>query len=323
MSLKISGITTTVLAFSDEARLNVEKKYIRLVNPQIVNGCQTARSIEKFRGELGGEVLVRVVEGKSHRFINSMTLYQNSSNPVKKRDFKSNDPVQVRLKHELRRRGHYYEIKRGEEYRTMKVKFPALKQEYPNAEEWGSVSNEVVAKVLAAVKLDPATAAAKGSETFFDDDVYGRLFPEKTSTYSCLAPFMLYKYFIKTSYRGQKRYHKLKKAWPFKNRASHYVLKFLHESMGNVEDWEKKFVSFCEDSTDEEYRRFRRQIKKMIDELFEITYKAWQDASKNGELDYNAYLQNSATLGEMKTKYSKKIDILAKKTRKTFSKFLK
>jgi len=306
----------------DEASLNVEKKYIRLLNPQIVNGCQTARSIEKFQWELKGDVLVRVIESKSHRFINSITLYQNSSNPVKKRDFKSNDPVQVRLKHELRRRGHYYEIKRGEEYRTMKKKFPAMKQEYPNAEEWESISNEVVAKVLAAVKLNPATAAAKGSETFFDDDVYGRLFPEKISTYNCLAPFMLYRFFIKASYRRQKRFHKLKKAWPFKNRASHYVLKFLYESMEGLDDWEKKFVSICEDSTDEEYRRFYRQIKKVIDEFFEITYKAWQDASKNGELDYNAYLQNSATLKQMKNKFSRKIRVLTKRTQKTFAKFI-
>ena len=306
----------------DEASLNVEKKFIRLVNPQIVNGCQTARSIERYRGELRGDVLVRVIESKVHSFINSITRYQNSSNPVKARDFKSNDPVQVRLKHELRRRGHYYEIKRGEEYRTMKKKFPALKQEYPKAEEWGSISNEAVAKVLAAVELSPATAAAKGSETFFDDDVYGRLFPEKISTYNCLAPFMLYKYFIKSCYRGQKGFHKFKKAWPFKNRASHYVLKFLYESMENTKDWEKKFVSFCEDSTVKEFRGFRRQIKKVIDKLFDITYKAWQDASKTGELDYNAYLQNSATLKEMKKDFAKQIKSLAKKTQKTFAKVL-
>ena len=306
----------------DEASLNVEKKYIRLVNPQIVNGCQTARSIERFRGELGGEVLVRVIEGKSHRFINSITLYQNSSNPVKKRDFKSNDPIQVRLKHELRRRGYYYEIKRGEEYKTMKKKYPGMKQEYPNAEEWESISNEVVAKVLATIKLNPATAAARGSETFFDDEVYGRLFPEKISTYNCLAPFMLHKYFIRASYRGQKKFHKLSKAWPFKNRASFYVLRFIYESMEGTNDWEKKFISFCEDSTVQEFRRFRSQLKKVIDQLFEVTYKAWQAASRDGELDYNAYLQNSATLKEMKQDFGKEIGSLAKRTQKTFAKVL-
>lgn len=129
----------------DEANLNVESHYIRLVNPQIVNGCQTARSIEKFRGELKGDVFVRIIESKSHSFINSITLYQNSSNPVKMRDFKSNDPVQVRLKHELGRRGYYYEIKRGEEYNTIKLKYPASKQEFPHAENYGGISNEQVA----------------------------------------------------------------------------------------------------------------------------------------------------------------------------------
>jgi len=204
----------------------------------------------------------------------------------------------------------------------MKKRFPAIMQEYPNAEEWGSISNEVVAKVLAAVKLSPATAAARGSETFFDDEAYGRLFPEKISTYNCLAPFLLHKRFIKASYRRQEKFHKLKKAWPFKNRASSYVLKFLYESMGGPGDWEKKFVSFCEDSTAEEYNRFFNKIIKVIDQLFEIIYKAWQAASKGGELNYNAYLQNSATPKEMKKGFGTEIGVLAQKTQKIYAKFL-
>ena len=128
----------------DEGFLNVEDHYIRLTNPQIVNGCQTARSIEKYRGEVNGDALVRVIESKSHAFINSITLYQNSSNPVKMRDFKSNDPVQVRLKHELARRGYYYEIKRGEEYETIKTKYRGIVNDYQNTENYGTINNEII-----------------------------------------------------------------------------------------------------------------------------------------------------------------------------------
>ena len=50
-----------------------------------------------------------------HDFVSLLTLFQNSSNPVHNRDLRSNDPVQIRLKHELRRRGYYYENKTGED----------------------------------------------------------------------------------------------------------------------------------------------------------------------------------------------------------------
>jgi len=308
----------------DEASLNVEKRYIRLVNPQIVNGCQTARSIEKFQGDDSqAEVFVRVIESKSHAFINSITLYQNSSNPVKMRDFKSNDPTQVRLKHEFGRRGYYYEIKRGEEYKTLKQKYPAFKQEYPHAEDWGSISNETVAKVLAAVKLSPATATAKGSETFFDDkdNVYSSLFPEKISTYNCLCPYLLYDFFVRETYRGEKgKFHKLPKSWPFKNRASFYVLKFFYDAMKAIKDWEKGFVLFFENSTDDEYSKCYCRLEKIINRYFELIYTEWQ--SNPDKDDYNAYLQNSSTPKEIMKKNTKKLEVLAKKTQRIFADFL-
>jgi len=309
----------------DEATLNVEKKYIRLVNPQIANGCQTAKSIAKFQGDLLGEVFVRVIEAKSHYFINSITLYQNSSNPVYKRDFKSNDLVQVRLKHELSRRGYYYEIKRGEEYKKVKSETPALKLQYPHAEEWGSISNETVAKALAAVKLNPATATAKGSETFFDDEdnMYNTLFPEQISTYNCLAPCMLYDYVIRDTYHGEKKpFHKLKKSWPFKNRAAFYVLSLIHEPMKEVDDWEKKFVLFYETVSEGDYQKFYARIEKVINQYFEILYDAWQTVSKKGELDFNAFFQNSQTFDEIKKKEASGLKTLAKQSKKIFDDFL-
>jgi len=89
----------TILA--DEASIVMEEDYIRLKNPQIVNGCQTVRSVEHYSGELTGNLLVRIIESKDHDFINKLTLYQNTSNPVSSRDLKANDPIQVRLKHQF------------------------------------------------------------------------------------------------------------------------------------------------------------------------------------------------------------------------------
>ena len=127
----------------DQGNVVPEHKYIRMENPQIVNGCQTARSIERYDGELKSDILVRVIESKSHDFVAKLTLYQNSSNPVKKRDLKSNDPVQVRLKRDFARRGYYFEIKRGEEFDRLSKKYRAMKQTYSR----GPINNADVAKL--------------------------------------------------------------------------------------------------------------------------------------------------------------------------------
>ena len=67
-----------------------------------------------------GNLLVRVIESREHEFIDELTLYQNTSNPVNERDLKSNDPIQVRLKHQFEHKKIYYEIKRGQEFHKMK-----------------------------------------------------------------------------------------------------------------------------------------------------------------------------------------------------------
>jgi len=293
----------------DEATLNVENKYIRLVNPQIINGCQTVRSIERFHGDVSGDLLVRVIESKDHNFVSAITLYQNTANPVKKRDLKSNDPIQVRLRRELKLRGWYYEIKRGEEYKKMAKKYPAIKQQYAYV-----VNNEHIAKALAAVKLGPATAVAKGSEDFFDD-YYNALFTSGTSTYSCLAPMTIY-WLIKNTYYGTRRFHTFKKALVFKNPAGYYVLKFVYSTLGKPATWEKKYVSFYENSDGKKWATFFSSMKRIISEYFEIIYEAWR---KSGQPDHRSYLQNSQTIKEIRKKHARRIQSLSIQTQKAFN----
>jgi len=55
---------------------------------------------------------------------------------------------------------------------------------------------------------------------------------------------------------------------------------------------------------------------------FELLHKAWQMASKKGELDFNAYFQNSATFGDMVKKNKKKLSTLSRQTKKIFTDYL-
>ncbi len=305
-----NGITV----LCDKANIVMERGYIRLENPQIVNGCQTVKSIEKYEGELKGEVMVRVIESVDHEFVNFLTLYQNSSNPVRNRDLKSNDPVQIRLKHEFRRQGYFYEIKRGEEYSKMAKKFPALKSEFNG----NVLNNELIAKLLAILKKGPAIALSKGSDMFFGD-YYDELFVPNLSTFNCLAPFHLY-HLIRNTYVGyRKKFHSFDKDWVFKNRALHYVLAFVYQSMGQSRYWERDFVSFCENSSDVEYQKFLRKTRSIINKYFECIYKAWD---KDKVEYYNTYLQNQKTMSNILTECKTEIAELNLRTKKIFKEFI-
>lgn len=296
----------------DKANIVMEKGYVRLENPQIVNGCQTVKSIQKFDGELKGEVMVRIIESIDHEFVNFLTLYQNSSNPVRNRDLKSNDPVQIRLKHEFQRQGYYYEIKRGEEYKKMAQKYPALKSEFKG----NVINNEVAAKLLATIKIGPATALSKGSDKFFGD-YYDKLFTPNLSTFNCLAPFYIYEV-IRDTYTGNtKKFHSFDKDWVFKNRALHYVLAFIYQSMDKSGNWEKGFVSFYDNSNSAECQKFFRKMEKIINKYFEYIYKTWDEIEY-----YNTYLQSSTTMKNILTEYTSEISDLDEKAKKIFQEIL-
>lgn len=96
-----------------DANNDSDNKFIRLEDPQVINGCQTITSIKNYSGDTKADALVRVIASDDNALMDKIVFYQNSSNPVKKRNLKSNDPVQIRLHREMLKRGWYYEIKSG------------------------------------------------------------------------------------------------------------------------------------------------------------------------------------------------------------------
>lgn len=291
----------------DNANIVMEKGYIRLENPQIVNGCQTCMSIKDFDGDLNGEILVRIIESTNHDFINFLTLYQNSSNPVNNRDLKSNDPVQVRLKHEFRKQGYYLEIKRGEEYEKMSKKYPAIKSEFNG----NVIKNGDVAKLLAAIKISPAFALSSGNEKFFGD-YYDKIFTPNLSTFNCLAPYYLFK-IIRDTYAGDtKEFYDFEKDWVFKNRALYYVLDFIHKSMMKVGQCEREFIELYNNSN--KNKRLLSEIDKIINKYYVYIYKTWDETEY-----YNTFLQNSKTKKNILIKYETQINKLDERTEKIFT----
>jgi len=302
----------------DEGNIIPEESYIRLTNPQIINGCQTAKSIEKFRGDLNGDLLVRIVESKDHDFVNLITLYQNTSNPVKKRDLKSNDPIQVRLKDELKMQHWYYETKRGEEFNKMSKKYRWMKKYFTSTyfSHNKIINNENVAKTLASIRLEPDIAVAKGSEDFFDK-YYNQIFTQKTSTSNCLSPFILYNYMIKETYGMKRRFHEFKNESVFKNPASFYVLRLIYDTLNKQNNFEKKLIEYYETATQKNFDRLFKIMKKLISYYFELIYKSWKK-DKIKYPDHRSYLQRTQTFKEIKKKYLRQIERLSRKINYVF-----
>ena len=238
--------------------------------------------------------MVRIVASQDQAFMDSMILYQNSSNRVLKRDLKSNDPVQVRLHHEFFKRGWFYEIKRGKEFSTIAKENTNIRDQCV----FGGISNSEVAKYLAAVNIHPYVPASQGDDYFFGD-AYEDIFTSELSTYNCLAP-LFHGRVIYNSYFSAK-FHGFDKEWVFKHPATFFVLKVLFNCLDQLSDKQKAWVTFWEnyDEESKEWKAFKRQIDRVIDALFEVAYDGWQKASKASAIDHNGFFKKQEEINKI------------------------
>jgi len=94
----------------------VEGSSVFLTEPQVVNGCQTVKSIQAFckiRDVGNGCVLARLIENVSDAEREDITRFTNSQNAVRGKDFLALDSHQKTLQGRMSLLGYYYEIQRG------------------------------------------------------------------------------------------------------------------------------------------------------------------------------------------------------------------
>lgn len=89
---------------------------VRMVNPQIVNGGQTSHALfEAARVDIGRiydvKLLLRVIETGDRPFTNSIAEATNSQTPIRSRDIRSNDSIQIRIENALIGHSYFYERK--------------------------------------------------------------------------------------------------------------------------------------------------------------------------------------------------------------------
>ena len=117
-----NGVTLTCSQFRHNA-LQHGSWQVRMDDLQIVNGGQTARTVQRMTEEIGpeiggAEVLVRIYElppDDDGALVEAITFATNSQNPVDLRDLKANDPRQRALAASIHELGYGYRSKRSEQ----------------------------------------------------------------------------------------------------------------------------------------------------------------------------------------------------------------
>lgn len=113
-----NGITITCSKFRHNA-LEKSNWRVKLDDFQVVNGGQTARTVQRTARDTGldiraAQVLVRIYEldSEDQELVESITFATNSQNPVDLRDLKSNDARQKALGESIAGLGYKYRTKR-------------------------------------------------------------------------------------------------------------------------------------------------------------------------------------------------------------------
>ena len=117
-----NGITLICSQFRHNA-LQHGSWQVQMDDIQIVNGGQTARTVQKMMEEIGpeigsAEVMVRIYElppDDDGVLVDAITFATNSQNPVDLRDLKANDPRQRALASSIYSLGYTYRLKRSEQ----------------------------------------------------------------------------------------------------------------------------------------------------------------------------------------------------------------
>lgn len=93
---------------------------ISMVNPQIVNGCQTATVIHEVATSTmvdlsEGRVPIKIIETRDSNFVERVALASNTQSRILSRDLRANDALQRQLVECLKQYGYSYIRKRGEQ----------------------------------------------------------------------------------------------------------------------------------------------------------------------------------------------------------------
>jgi len=255
-----NGITVTCSQFRHNA-LQQHDWTVRVNDLQIVNGGQTARTVQQVHREgtslEGAEVLVRIYELQQDRddaeIVDAITFATNSQNPVDLRDLKANDPRQTALQESIAGLGYTYRVKREDR--------PVSPDEFTSA---------VIAEAVLSIWREKPHRARFRSEHF--SSLYDTIFaPDLNGSQAIIAALLL-------RYAEDRRKRPPEDAPDFLAYGSRFIAmlmgRYLLEDM-DIEEIEqldhRKFEQarvLVEEKSEEYLKRAEQRIGEELDWLF-------------------------------------------------------
>lgn len=171
-----NGITGLVTEFKEteagEEQKSCTQKILEITGLSIVNGAQTTGALGSLDNppDSMGKVQARFVKCNNINTIRSIIEYNNRQNVVEASDFRSNDPIQRRLRQEFEKIPDttYYGGRRGGHEDVIRRPSNLL-------------PSDTVAQAIAAFHQEPVIAYNNKSDIWRIDTVYSKYFTEQTS----------------------------------------------------------------------------------------------------------------------------------------------
>jgi hypothetical protein len=172
----------TVVCDAAERKGSQGRDFLRVDNPQIINGQQTTRTLAahaKLAEKASVLVKVIVVPRNTHQgsgfdgLVSAIVAGTNWQNAINQSDLMSNDRRQIEIERAFRKVGYMYLRKRQSKGETRKLL---------GRGQYRVITKEEVAQAVAGCELDP-TIIRSGREKLFSEHYYNTVFPNADSDY--------------------------------------------------------------------------------------------------------------------------------------------
>jgi AIPR protein len=270
----------TIICDRAEKRSRSGVDFLRVSNPQVINGQQTSRmlALDK-RKAADASVLVKVMQvprepgsDSGDRFdtlVSRIVANTNWQNAINYADLVSNDRVQIEIERSLRKVGYVYLRKRQKKSEARKL----------TGKPFFIIKKEELAQAVAACEMDPLTVREGKNELFGTH--YQSVFP---NTDACFyLPRFWARRHVGLASRGK----------PQRGYAGWMALHFLWTRLEKVlknEDVARRFWSLCERKDAALYSPLSQAINVVFDEL--MAYYRANKGTGVAALDHSTFFRN-------------------------------
>jgi hypothetical protein len=264
----------TILCDRAERLTSKGSDFLRVNNPQVINGQQTSRVLSAHPKEAAkASVLVKVMqvprdaEAEGDGFddlLSKIVAGTNWQNAISPSDLMSNDRTQIELERTLRKLGYLYLRKRqtkGDAKRIM------------GGKGYIAIKKTEMAQAVAGCDLDPSIVR-EGKENLFEEEMYSTIFPNADPNYFLPRYWLMRDVTYWSAGARQRGYAK----W--------LVLGFVWTQLAGIVRGKKRSEAFHLMHQHRE-RNLLRPLERVIDNVFHSAIQFYRSSRGKGEEEFD------------------------------------